>query len=152
MKKSKFTEEQILAILKEQENGLKSGWNLPKTRRNGSNILQPEEEIGWSFIWRTAQTKRVRAREQPIKTDHSWSGFGYSDIKGCQFKKVVTSGQKEQYLQLPDAMLSVNHYRHHQHQQVFAFINHSGQQYTCPRWCREFYFHFFIVHGIQHFE
>ena len=94
MRKSKFTESQIMAILGEGEAGLPVAEVCRKHGISNATYYQWEEQVRWHVSQRTQARQGSGSREQPFQEDVCGSGFGERRNQGCLVAKVVTPTAK----------------------------------------------------------
>lgn len=89
MRKSRFTEEQIIKVLKEHAAGLSAAELCRKYRVRSRHSTSGDRAMaGWRFPM--PQTQRPRVREPPAEETAGGVDAGCSDTKGDAGKKLLT--------------------------------------------------------------
>ena len=96
MKKTRFTETQIVSILKQQEGGRVHQRSLPRTWHLRSDFLQLEEQVRRHGDLGCKTVEGVGRRKFEIKKDVCRPGFGQSDPEGSVHKKRLGPATKRQ--------------------------------------------------------
>ena len=87
MKRSKFTDEQILAIVKEGEAGRKVADLSPHARHHRADLLPLEGQVRRNGAQRDAAPEAARRRESPAETDRGRADAGHPGAKAVVAKK-----------------------------------------------------------------
>ena len=90
MKRSKFTEEQILEIVREAEAGRKVADGVSQERHQRADVLPLEGEVRRDGGQRDAAPEAARGRESAIEEDRRRSDARQSGAEGGGRKKVVS--------------------------------------------------------------
>lgn len=90
MKRRKFTDEQILSIVKEGEAGRKLGRPVPHVRDHRTDLLPLEGEVRWDGAQRDAATQAARRRESPTEADRGRADARHPSAQGGGRKKMVS--------------------------------------------------------------
>jgi len=96
MKPSRFTEEQIIGILREQEAGAATGEVCPQTRDQQRDVLQMEGEVGRPGSLRRQATEGAGGREHQTQEAADRSDARQRHAEGCRLKKMVTPAARRE--------------------------------------------------------
>src|SRR5215469_8930571 len=96
MKRSRFSEEQIIGILQEQEAGAKTGGGVPQARRQRCDLLQVEGQV-----WRDGgvggpAAEGAGGRERQVKEAAGRGDARQRDAAGRGGKKMVTPAARRE--------------------------------------------------------
>ena len=96
MKRVRFTEEQIIAILREQEAGADDGGGVPQARDQQRDLLQVEGQV-----WRSGGVGRAAAEGAGGRERQAEEAAGRGDARqrhaeGRRFKKMVTPAARRE--------------------------------------------------------
>ena len=90
MRKSRYTEKQIVGILKESEAGLETAELCRKHGISDKTFYRLEGEVRWAGSERSAAASSTGRREPQAQAAGSRTGFGHRRIQGGAIKKVVS--------------------------------------------------------------
>lgn len=96
MKKSKFTEQQIVFALKQAKTGIPVAEVCRKIGNTASNVFQLETEVFQLRHRRTQATRAVRRRELAAQVGGRRSDARQTDVAGCFEKKALRAKQRRQ--------------------------------------------------------
>ena len=90
MKRGRFTEEQIIGVLREQEAGMKLTELVPQARHIGTDILRVEGEVRRHERLGRKATEAAGGRKRQAEEAAGRSDAGQRDAEGHYVPKVVT--------------------------------------------------------------
>ena len=88
MKRSKFTESQIVFALKQAESGVTVAEVCRKLGISEATFYRLEEEVQWVGTGRAETVTAVGRREQPAEADRGGPDLGQADAPGRVKKKL----------------------------------------------------------------
>ena len=90
MKRSKFTDEQILAIVKRRRGRPEGRRSVPHARHHRADVLPLEGEVRRDGAQRDAAAEAARGREPPAEADRRRADARHPGAEGGGRKKVVS--------------------------------------------------------------
>ena len=96
MRKSRFTESQIIGILKEVESGRTGQEVLPGARDQRAHAVPLEEEVRRDGGERRQAASGARGRESQAQAHRGGPGGGPRGAQGCDRPKMVTPKAKRE--------------------------------------------------------
>ena len=97
MKRARFSEEQIIAILKEAEAGGEGHGAVPAARDLGRDFLHLAQQVRRAGDLRDAPAAPARGRESTAEVDRGRPGAGYSGAEGRAGKKRLRPAVKRRW-------------------------------------------------------
>lgn len=98
MKRSKFTEQQIVFALKQAETGIPVAEVCRKIGKAAGDVFQLETKVLRSWNSRTEKAAAARRREQPAQASGRRSNARQADASGHSEKKVLRAGQRRELI------------------------------------------------------
>ena len=94
MKRSRFSEEQIIAILKQHESGVSTAGRLSRARDQFGDILQVEGQVRRHGCFGRPEAEGARGRKRQAEEIASRTDARQRNAQGCRLAKVVTPAAK----------------------------------------------------------